>query len=157
MEATIDQIPTTEQLLSAVEELVDAGLLQSFNSQSSEEGDVWEITSGLKAYEGHTRQFVIPAEKEALDKHLKRTYDKVALFRPIFWVESSGKRAVVRRDTTFSKRWMVSRRRGIGRDTYYEGCVLFDKRREAKAYAEAWAEKETSFYSKEDFRSESDF
>lgn len=148
MAVTLDRTPTPEQLLKAVHRLIDDGKLKGGDISGGE----WTITSDLEGYEGHTRTFSAPEELPALDAHLQRTYDTVALFEPVYEAETSDKRATVKRDTTFTENWMVSRHTCFGLQEYYQGAVLFEDREEAEEYARQWVKRDSVLFSKEDFR-----
>ena len=146
---TDSRTPTKDMLITALEQLEDQGQIRGWATPTN--NGVWTVAE----LGGTERTF---EEAEHLDNYLQTDHNTVALFRPVETYENDDRKAIVKRDTSFDKTWMISRYRKTPnwpyKDTRYEGCVTTDDLDEAKEYAQAWIEKDTVFFNMEDFRAE---
>lgn len=143
------EFPTREQLLEALHILKRQGQIRGYSSD--ENGDSWTVIelTGKRTFEG----------MEALDTYLMTDHNMVASQRPLQALENEEKRVVIKPDsfygrTDFRGEPMGRRYRAArfidGGDRYF-GAVTFDDLRLAKEYARAYLDKDTCFYTREDF------
>ena len=148
-EAQTLDVPTRGQLLEALHVLKRQGQIRGYSSD--ENSDSWTVIelTGKRTFE----------DMEALDAYLMTDHNMVASQRPLQTLENEEKRVVIKPDSLYGmtdfrgeamgRRYMVSRFIDGG-DRYF-GAVKFDDLGLAKEYATAYLDKDTCFYTREDF------
>jgi hypothetical protein len=145
---TLD-FPTRDQLLEALHVLKRQGQIRGYSSD--ENGSSWTVIelTGKRTFE----------HMEALDTYLMTDHNMVASQRPLQTLENEEKRVVIKPDSLYGmtdfrgeplgRRYMVSR--FIDRGDRYFGAAKFDDLSVAQEYASTYLDKDTCFYTREDF------